>query len=194
MNINNYINIQTSTFINELIKNYVLPTIITHVNEKYNINITLEELFNLLELTNLKSKYKPKLNLQKQCIWKFKKGELEEYFCGKPTVEGSDYCVSCNKRYNKKIQTLSNNIISPNDLPKSNYSYKPILNVSVFDKEKQLFIEPLYNYIIHAKQTKDGKINEIVGKKSTLYKTYEPLTELEKKNAIEQGYTVADTI
>src|SRR5258708_39265967 len=94
-----------NTHINDLLRNTVLPIIITYINENYeDMDLSVQELEDVLLLNNIKYQTNKKNveffcgNQKKQCNWKYKRGKDKDYFCQKNALVGSDYCFTCSKR------------------------------------------------------------------------------------------------
>ncbi len=157
---------QTSNYVTELIKNHFLPKIIKYVNEREeDTPVSIEELEHLLSLPVIKTHYIKQSNLtNKKCVWIFKRGQHNGNRCDKPTIEGSDYCTNCSKRpcFKKKPNPeVVSNVITSDLLPKSG-SAIPQVDVIIFNKEKELYLDEIHNYIFKKIHLDDGICNSIL--------------------------------
>lgn len=192
MNPNNFmdiINTDTTTFITDLIRNVVLPTVTVYVNDNYNINITTKELEETLKLPNSKYfsnfnqnthfKKNSSNNTNKKCIWEYKRGKLKGDLCGKPTYDDTNYCSACIKRSALSIKKNvdvddKNDDFSFMDMPKSNLTDNVIeYDLEIYDSEKNLYKDK-YNFIY--KRESDDKIT-IVGLLDYISERMHDLTE-----------------
>lgn len=161
------ISVQTSNYVTELIKNYYLPKIVKYVNDREEDSpISIEEFEQLLSLPVIKTHYTKQPNsTNKKCVWVFKRGKDNGSRCDKPTIEGSDYCTNCSKRpcFKKKpnLSEISSNVITSNLLPKSG-CYIPKLDVIVWNKEKELYLDEINNYIFKKIQLEGESYNSIL--------------------------------
>ena len=168
-NITDNIISQTSSFVSELIKTNILPKIVKHVNHRNTHDeLTVEELEHMLSLQTVKTHYtvKPITNsTNKKCAWIFKRGKASGESCDKPTIEGSDYCTYCSKRPCFKTKQGSSDqsasTISANQLPKSG-CHIPLIDVVVYNKEKDLYLDEINNYIFTKEYISEDQTNIIL--------------------------------
>ena len=162
---------QTSSFVSELIKNNILPKIVKYINTRDNYSkLTVEELEQMLSLQTVKTHYTTKQipnTTNKKCAWIFKRGKASGESCDKPTIEGSDYCTYCSKRpcfKTTKESSDSSNKLSSDRIPKSG-CHIPLIDVVLFNKEKELYLDEINNYILKKEVSEEGEnIITLIGK------------------------------
>jgi hypothetical protein len=197
MNIIDTLTSQTTSYVNELIKNIFLPRIVKYVNERDTDDLlTTDELSKVLSLPVLKLTQSHKNHSNsyssKRCIWEFKRGKSRGDVCNKQTVEGSEYCSSCIKRVtfsrsSNNFEESNVNDTSLTSLPVSGGDEKAVLDAKFYDKERGLI--KFNSYIMRIEQLDEEKIMYIIGKldeNDNLVK----LSEIEYDNVIKDGYLI----
>lgn len=199
MNIIDTLTSQTTSFVNELIKNIFLPRIVKYVNERdTNDLLTTEELSKVLSLPVLKlnaQSHKTPSNSfsSKRCVWEFKRGKSRGEVCNKQTVEGSEYCSSCIKRvtFSRKsnnYEEADENDKSLTNLPVSGGGENAVIDAKFYDKERGLF--KFNSYIFRIENLDNGAKNMfIIGKLDENDKLVK-LNNIECENVIEDGYLI----
>ncbi|HSW76896.1 MAG TPA: hypothetical protein VLG50_07610 [Candidatus Saccharimonadales bacterium] len=132
---------------NKMIKTVLLPLIVNYTNKTYHLNITVSELETLMDnddkLKPKKRKTKLKESDTNTCIWVFKNGKKIDTVCGKPAIEGSQYCKSCINRDAVKKTLINNNNTNQNQ---SIFNANE-LNFKVYDEGKNLYLDTKKNFI-----------------------------------------------
>jgi hypothetical protein len=149
----------TVQYINDLVKNIVIPPLVDYINEQYQQSLTYKELEEVLQLNKTKFvNYQPKKSIQsngsnynKKCIWEYKRGKYKGDLCGKPTVDDSEYCSTCIKRSSFTAKPSSNNHskleIIPSEFPQSMEKDVVQTDLEVFDAENDLYKDQRFNFI-----------------------------------------------
>ena len=161
MNVTDTISSQTYNYVGDLIRNLILPRIVNYVNDREEDDqVTVEELEKMLSLQTVKSyavKQTPS-NAKKRCIWEFKRGKVKGSICDKPALEGSDYCSYCSNRecIKSKKNSANSTANASLDLPKSART-SPLVDVIVYNQEKNLFLDEVNNYIFLQEYNEEGE-------------------------------------
>lgn len=201
MNILDTITNNTNLHINELLSTIVLPQIIVYCNEKYKLDLTIQELENVLLLNQ--AKYEPIINKKRKkhvlnkegrhCSWEFKRGDLKGTHCTKTAIENSKYCSSCSKRdvivateKNNKNNVVKN--LSIENMPKSLEGNVKLINVYLFDAEKGHFKDRNHGFIF---KKNENDVIYIIGKVEGLNDTIQTLTEEDIVIAKELNYPIS---
>jgi len=189
-------------FIND---NIIIP-IVNHLNSK-GIIITADELNSVLQMPNTKAQSSTPLmnygsgiipnvsssnskkaiiqNNGKTCTYNYKRGENKGKLCGKSTLNGADYCSSCLKRKNiNKAAEVSG--IAPDEgiLSFNNEEDLGTLTVNEYNKERQLYIVPVHNFIVKQEENTIYVIGKDVNGNLEL------LTQSEKNIALKLGLVI----
>lgn len=195
MNNIDVLTIETTNFVNSLLKDKILPKIVKYVNERESITpLHSNELVEYLLLPNLKTTTHIKHNSNKLCIWEFKRGKYRGDSCGKPTIDGSDYCSSCSKRlflkkqHNQNNSNISNIVL--NDILISDDSSTKLDVIPI--KGKLNVFRDENNYVMRVDKSNDSDVGVmyVIGKFNNENQEIIPLTEQEIEDAENEGYLV----
>ncbi len=139
-NVYDAITSMTSSYVNDLIKNHVIPKVVKYVNN-LDRNVTSEELEQMLALQTIKTSTK---QTNKKCAWIYKRGKDVGDRCNKPAIEGSEYCSYCAKRPCFKTKDELN--VGSVNTPKSGAQSSQVTAVP-YNKEKGLYVDEVTNYM-----------------------------------------------
>jgi hypothetical protein len=156
MNVLDSITNETNFFVNDLLKNTIFPNIITFINNKYDVSVTLKELEDEFLLHQVKNKKVISYYGQEAyetCIWEYKRGPEKGQLCGKIAVSGKKYCTTCLKRpgLSKPEKVKKSAFVEPVDIdvmPKSNDGQILAFDVEVYDADKGQYINRATNFIL----------------------------------------------
>ena len=94
----------------------------------------------------------------KTCVFEYSRGPKKGEKCGKKTVKDTDFCSTHSNTKTKKTKELELSIPVNEEIQEEE---KKVINVDIYDKDENLFLEKEHNFIIH--QISDTE-NEIIGK------------------------------
>lgn len=162
----------TINYINELIKNVILPIVVDYVNDHDKQDITVNELEEVLQLNNSKyshyqvnKKGSSESDYNKKCIWEYKKGKNKGELCGKPTIKNTNYCSTCIKRSvitpKQSSEDFVKSQINFDDFPMSTENDIFNLDLEDYDADNNLFINQASNFIF---KRYDENTFKIIGK------------------------------
>lgn len=171
----------TTTFINELVKDVMLPIIIDYISQHENPHaITQQELEEVLNLNNPKygshskrSTVSVETDYNKKCIWEYKRGKSKGDLCGKPVVRNENYCSTCIKRSFFNPKRVNNDVTKSaiifDDIPKSAENDNQSVELEVYDANNNLLINYDTNFIF---KRYDDDTFKITGRADNINKDY----------------------
>src|SRR5437868_5459918 len=96
---NQLIATHVNPFVDILLQQHVLPAIVTYVNDTYQIALTVDELMHLASPQPVEEPTAvTTIALPTKCVWTSNHGKSGGKVCGKPTVNGTEYCSTCVKK------------------------------------------------------------------------------------------------
>jgi hypothetical protein len=208
---------QFSIILSENLATFVLLPIVDYLKNEKNIDVTVDELSQILKLPSNKTNYISSLGesgknstvsslnkknnfteqpIHGQCEYKLKRGEFRNLYCGKPTEKGFAYCKQCikSRKLTPKISSGSRPGVAPSNgsIPTSDSNTENELakiDVLVFDENKKLYRERNNNFI--------GKILDddffIIGKVANqASKNILPLDDEDKEIALSMSLSILE--
>ena len=139
---------QTCQFVDQLLKQQLLPAITDYLNRQYQIHVTVDELYALSAKPIAAEPVVIPLLQSTTCIWKSNHGKSQVgKVCGKPTANGTEYCSACLKK-----KTVQKKLAMPTTV-------KQITTVDIhYDEKLDYYVEYTMGYLFIENEQKNDYI------------------------------------
>jgi hypothetical protein len=136
------------------------------------------------------------------CKYVFKRGESKGNACGKPTVNGSDFCEQCNSKKTNSKSTVETKPAKPVETKPTvgfttsiaKRSEKPKIELRELNGQPNTFVDIQTNIVVKKVQEKEDEKPIYVAVGIQEESGFRTLTEEEKKEALLRNFTLQNEI